>query len=466
MAYGWRMEQTLSSPIVRPWRAHISATAKLGFPLVGAQLAQMAINTTDVVMLGWLGTTELAAGVLATQMFFIFYIFGTGFATAVMPLVAQAEGRDDVKGVRRAVRMGIWISVIYSVITLPPLLYIEEILLMLGQAPDVSLLAKEYMHVAMWAMLPALIAYCMRSFLSAMERAQIVLWAVLFGTVTNAILNYALIFGNFGAPALGIIGAAIASLVTNVLIAAILIGYTLWHKELQKYELYVRLWRSDWEAFGEVLRLGWPIGIAIIAEVGLFSIASIFMGWLGTIQLAAHGIVMQLAALAFMIPLGLSNAATVRVGRTLAREGVVDMRRAAITVTILALFTSSLSALLFLLVPEFLIDLFLDYNNTRASSVAAYAIPLMLVVAAFQLVDCLQVVASGLLRGMKDTKVPMIIAVISYWGLGVPTAYILGLHTELGGLGIWIGLAIGLTAAGIFMNLRFWQSAKKLGITP
>lgn len=460
------MEQIKTSQSVKPWRAHFSATAKLGLPLIGAQLAQMAINTTDVIMLGWLGTTELAASVLATQMFFILYIFGTGFATAVMPLVAQAEGRDDIKGVRRAVRMGIWIAVFYSLITLPPLWYIEEILLMLGQAPDVSLLAKEYMHVAMWAVLPALIAYCLRSFLSAMERAQIVLWAVLIGTVTNAVLNYALIFGNLGAPAFGIIGAAIASLITNVLIAAILIGYTLWHKELQKYELYVRIWRSDWEAFGEVLRLGWPIGIAIISEVGMFSIASIFMGWLGTIQLAAHGIVMQLAALAFMVPLGFSNAGTVRVGRTLARGEITDMQRAAITVTAMALLISSLLAILFLAVPEHLIDLFLDYSNTRAGSVAAYAIPLLLVVAAFQIVDCLQVVASGLLRGMKDTKVPMIIALISYWGLGIPTAYILGIRTELAGLGIWIGLAIGLTAAGIFMNLRFWQSVKKLGITP
>lgn len=459
------MEQTVTSQSVRSWQAHFLATAKLGLPLIGAQLAQMAINTTDVIMLGWLGTTELAAGVLATQTFFIFYIFGTGFATAVMPLVAQAEGQDDIKGVRRAVRMGIWIALFYSLISLPPLWYIEDILLFLGQAPDVSLLAKEYMHVAMWAMAPALIAHCMRSFLSAMERAQIVLWAVLIGTVTNAVLNYAFIFGNFGAPALGIIGAAVASLATNILIAVILIAYTVLRKELQKYELYVRIWRPDWEAFGEILRLGWPIGIAIIAEVGMFSIASIFMGWLGTIQLAAHGIVMQLAALAFMIPLGLSNAATVRVGRTLARNEIPDMQRAAITVTVMAVGFAALTALLFLLLPGQLINLFLDYANPQAGSVATYAIPIMFVVAAFQLVDSLQVIAVGLLRGMKDTKIPMIIAVISYWGLGITTAYILGLHTELAGLGVWIGLAVGLAAAAFFMNIRFWQRAQTMGIT-
>lgn len=441
----------------------MSATAKLGFPLIGAQLAQMAINTTDVVMLGWLGTVELAAGVLATQAFFILYIFGTGFATAVMPIVAQAEGSNDIKGVRRAVRMGIWIAVFYSLITLPFLWFIEDVLLFLGQDPQVSALAKDYMRVAMWSMAPALIAYCMRSFLSAMERAQIVLWAVVVGTITNALLNYAFIFGNFGAPALGIVGAAIASLATNILIATVLIAYTNWHRELKKFDLYVRIWRSDWEAFGDILRLGWPIGIAILSEVGMFSIASIFMGWLGTVQLAAHGIVMQIAALAFMIPLGLSNAATVRVGRTIARDEFNDMHRAAITVTAMAMLFALFTAILFLAVPDQLVDLFLDYNNPQASTVAAYAIPLLLVVAAFQFADSLQVIASGLLRGMKDTKVPMIIALISYWIVGISAAYFLGLHTELAGLGIWIGLASGLTSAALFLNLRFWRSAQKVG---
>lgn len=460
------MTLSSNSTSVKSWRAHLIATASLGFPLIGAQLAQMAINTTDVVMLGWLGTEELAAGVLATQIFFVLYIFGTGFATAVMPLVAQAEGQNDIRGVRRAVRMGIWIALFYSIITLPPLWFIEDILLMLGQDANVSALAKDYMQVAMWAMAPALVAHCMRSFLSAMERAQIVLWAVLLGTLTNAFLNYALIFGNFGAPALGIVGAAIASLITNVLISAILIFYTTWLRQLKKYDLFVRLWRSDWEAFGEILRLGWPIGIAIISEVGMFTIASIFMGWLGTVQLAAHGIVMQIAALAFMIPLGLSSAATVRVGRTLARNEVQDMRRAAVTVTAMALLFSSMAAILFLVLPVQLVDLFLDYNNPLASQVAAYAVPLLFIVAAFQLVDCLQVVAGGMLRGMKDTKVPMVIAVVSYWGLGISSAYVLGLHTDLAGVGIWMGLAIGLAAAALFMNIRFWRSAHKIGLAP
>ena len=190
------------------------------------------------------------------------------------------------------------------------------------------------------------------------------------------------------------------------------------------------------------------------------------MGWLGTVQLAAHGIVMQIAALAFMIPLGLSSAATVRVGRTLARNEVQDMRRAAVTVTAMALLFSSMAAILFLVLPVQLVDLFLDYNNPLASQVAAYAVPLLFIVAAFQLVDCLQVVAGGMLRGMKDTKVPMVIAVVSYWGLGISSAYVLGLHTDLAGVGIWMGLAIGLAAAALFMNIRFWRSAHKIGLAP
>jgi len=282
-------------------REHLAATLRLGLPLVGAQLAQVSINTTDVLMLGWYGTRELAASVLATQAFFLVFVFGLGFTTAVLPLAAQAAGAGDDAALRRAVRMGGWITVVYGLAMQVPLWYTESILLLLKQDPELAALAGTYMRIAQWGLVPALLATCFRSYLSAVDAARIVFWATIAGVVLNAGLNYALIFGNLGAPQLGISGAAIASVGTNLLITILLIAYCTKAVSLQRYTLFIRIWRPDWFAMQELLKLGWPIGITIIAESGLFIAAAILMGWLGTIPLAAHGIAIQLAATAFMI---------------------------------------------------------------------------------------------------------------------------------------------------------------------
>jgi multidrug resistance protein, MATE family len=437
------------------WAAHFRATVMLGLPLIGAQLAQMAINTTDVVMLGWLGVTQLAAGVLATQMFFIFYIFGAGFTNAVMPIAAHAQGRGDAAGVRRSVRMGLWVVALYSAVVMVPLWNAETILVGLGQDAELSRLAGEYMHVAQWGMFPALVIMGLRSFFTVIGRAQIILWATLSGALLNAILNYAFIFGHFGAPALGVVGAAVGSLGTNLLIAAVLIIYSRAKPAFRVYDLYVRLWRPDWDAFFDVLRLGLPISMTIIAEIGLFMMASLMMGWLGTIPLAAHGIAVQLAGIAFMIPLGLSHAATVRIGQAHGRNDLDGLDRAAKAALVIAAAVSVTGAVLFWLIPDLLIGLFLEDADPQSADVARVAIPLLAVAAAFQVADSLQVVGSGLLRGLKDTRIPMIMALFSYWIVGLSGAYVFGFLFGFGGVGIWTGLALGLASAALLMNWRF-----------
>jgi MATE family multidrug resistance protein len=445
------------------WAVHIRATVVLALPLIGLQLAQMTMGVTDTVMLGWLGAPELAAGILGSQAFFLVYIFGVGFSQAMMPLAAGAEGAGDARGVRRSIRMGLWVLALYSVLVMLPLWHTESILLALGQRPEIAALAGDYMRVVQWSMLPALAITGLRAYLTVVGRAYLLLAVIATGAVLNGVLNYALIFGNFGAPALGIVGAAVATAISNLLMAALLLAYTAGAASLARYELYARFWRPDWDAFTEILRLGWPIGATIIAEVGLFATSSIMMGWLGTAPLAAHGIALQLASIAFMIPLGLANAATVRVGLAVGRGSSIDVGRAANTTLVLATAIALSGATVFWIWPERLIGLFLDAENANTPEVLQYAVPLLLVAAAFQTVDSLQAVASGILRGVKDTRVPMVIAVFSYWGVGLPVAWALGFGLDWGGVGVWWGLAFGLAVAALLLNARF-QLRDRLGL--
>jgi len=437
------------------WRGHLRATFALGVPLVGSQLGLMLINTTDTIMLGWYSVEALAAAVLATPLFFTVMIFGSGFSNAVMPIAAQAEGKGDTRGVRRAVRMGLWVAIGYSALVMAPLWYTETILLALGQESEVAALAGDYMRIAQWAMFPTLVAQGLRAFLSAVERPRIIFWSTLAGAVLNAVLNWALIFGNWGAPELGVQGAAIASLGTTTLTLIVLIIYVIAEKKSAEYEILARFWRPDWPDLREVLRVGLPISITILAEVGMFVFSSIMMGWLGVVPLAAHGIAMQLGSIAFMVPLGMSQAATVRVGRAYGSGDALALNRAAGSAMMICLAFGTMSALLFWTLPAPLIGLFLDNSKPEAPDVIVYAVPLLIIAAIFQLFDNAQAIGAGLLRGLKDTRVPMWLAIVSYWVVGFPLAYGLGFIAGWGGVGVWCGLAAGLAFAAAAMNGRF-----------
>ncbi|KQT64469.1 MULTISPECIES: MATE family efflux transporter [unclassified Aureimonas] len=444
---------------------HIGQTLMLGLPLAGAQLAQMSINVTDTALIGRLGPEPLAAAVLAAQTFFLVWMFGAGFAQAVMPVAAAAAGRGDVPGIRRSVRMGLWVVLLYGALVMVPLWHTEAILLALGQEPRVSALAGAFMRILQWSMFPALLLVTLRSYLGVLDRANVILAITVFGAILNGALDVVLIFGHLGAPALGMAGAAYASVTANIAMALIVFLYTWKAPGLAAHELYVRFWRPDWQAFAEVLRLGWPISTTIVAEVGLFAAASILMGWLGTIQLAAHGIALQLASIAFMIPLGLASAGTIRVGQAYGAEDWTGVGRAGTAALVLAVGIAFVGALFFWIIPEALISLYLDRNDPNAAAVLAFGAPLLFVAAAFQFVDGLQVVASGLLRGLKDTRIPMLIALFSYWVIGMPVAYLLAFKLGFGGPGVWIGLASGLLCAAVLMTARF-QARARLGLTP
>lgn len=447
------------------WGAHFRATFTLGVPLIGAQLAQLGIHTTDVVILGRLGAAHLAAIVLASSFFFTIFILGSGFANAVMPMVAQAYGRGDTVSVRRAVRMGMWVVLIYSAAMSPIFFNAESLLLYAGQKPEVAALAGSYLKIAQWGMGPGLLFMTLRGLVSAHGRAGIVLYVTIIVLTVNAVFAYALVFGHFGFPAMGIEGAAIVSFGVNLLSFVLLTAYIQSRPELRRYELFVRFWRPDWQAFREVVQLGLPIGLTMLAEVSLFTGASLLMGSIGTLQLAAHGIALQLASIAFMIPLGLAQAGTVRVGVAHGRGDHLGVVRAAWAVLIVAAVIAVGGGVLFALIPETLASIFLDKAGKDSAAVLAIAGPFVIIAGIFQLVDGLQAIAAGLLRGLKDTRIPMIMAVISYWPIGFLCAWFFAFPAGFGGIGVWFGFLAGLAAASVLLNWRFYRLVKQRAST-
>lgn len=433
---------------------HLLAVAKLGLPLVLSNLAMFAIHITDSIMLGWYDVKALAASTIAGTAFFVIFIVGAGFGQAVTPMVAEAAEENDEMRVRRVTRMGLWLSVIYGAIVMVPFFWAEDVLILIGQDPEVAALAHIYLAVALFQMIPTLIVMTMKSFLAALEHTAIILWGTVATVVLNVAINYALIFGNWGFPELGIRGAAIASLTVSIITVLILLVYAL--IKLPQYKLLQNIWRSDGEIMRQVYRLGWPIGLTSLAEGGLFSASAVMMGWLGTLPLAAHGIAIQLASLTFMFHIGMSQAATVRAGRAVGRHDEVGLRRGGIAAIGLSFAFACMTVVMFLTIPELLISGFIDPNDPARDTILTIGVSLLAMAALFQVVDAVQVMALGMLRGVQDTAVPMVMATFSYWVVGLPVSYWLAFSLGMGPAGLWLGLVIGLTVAAVLLMWRFW----------
>jgi MATE family multidrug resistance protein len=446
---------------------HATALVSLAVPLVLSNVAGFAIHMTDVVLMGRYDITALAGMVLASSFYFIVFITGSGFSVAVMPLVAQAaeEGRDDE--VRRVTRMGLWLTMGFALVALPFLVLSGQIFRAMGQDPEVADYAGRYLAIAGWMIVPALLIALVRSFLSALEHAAVLLWVTLGMAVLNALWGYALIFGAWGAPEMGIEGAAWAALATNGLGAVALTAYALWR--LPRYRLWQRLWRPDVGALARVFRLGWPISGQLLAEVGLFAGSALMVGWVGAVPLAAHGVALQLASLAFMIHLGLSQAATIRTGQAVGRGDAAGLRQGAVAAVALSVAAALLTSAIFLLFPEALLGLFTEESDADRAQVLAVGATLLALAALFQLFDGAQVVAIGLLRGVQDTAVPFVMAAVSYWALGLPLAYVLGFGLTrdpvpgvgLDHVGVWLGLVGSLVVASALLLGRFWGLARR-----
>ena len=440
---------------------HVVATLSLGLPLIGSHLARMAIGVSDTVMIGWYGVQPLAALIIAMSLFQVLFFLGMGFGTGVMGLIATHIASDNEPEVRRGARMALWLSAGFALAVMPLMWFSDPLLQALGQPPEISALAQQYLRIAGWGLLGVLGQLTLNSYLAALERIAVVMWVTVVGLAINIGLNWVFIFGNLGMPELGVRGAAITSVTVQMLQFLALIAYAWWLPEARKYHLFQRFWRPDWQALREVARIGWPIGLTMVAEGGLFVASNVMMGWIGTEPLAAHGIALQITSITFMVHLGLSNAATVRVGQAKGRRDGPGMRDAALTVIALGLVFAIIAIAIYLLAGRALVGAFLDGADPQGPAIIAMGAMLLVYAALFQLTDALQVVALGFLRGVHDTRVPMVIAGFSYWVVGMPVAYGLAFPLGVGPAGLWLGLCVGLTLAAIMLMWRFWRGVRR-----
>ncbi|HSK39864.1 MAG TPA: MATE family efflux transporter [Arenibaculum sp.] len=450
-------------PSTTRW-SEVRGMLSLGWPIVLTNLAQMAITTTDVVMMGWVGPEALAAGTLGANLFFALFLFGLGIALATAPMTAHALGRGHgVRDVRRTVRQGFWACVAYVVPAWVILWHAGDILDAMGQDPDLSAQASSYVRVLQWGLLPALWFVVLRCFTNALERPKPALVVTALAIALNALANYAFIFGNFGAPALGLVGAGIASTAANGFMASALLGYVYWDRRLRRYHVLARFWRPDPQRLRELLRIGLPIGVTLGFEVTVFNCAAFLMGLIGTEPLAAHAIAMQISAITFMVPMGLSQAATVRVGLAAGRGDAAGAARAGWTALAMGFAFMASMGVLLIMAPGPLIGVFLDLSDPENHRVVDLAVLFLSVAALYQVFDGAQTIGAGALRGLRDTRVPMVFAGIGYWGIGVGLGVLLAFPMGLDGLGIWIGLAAGLGSVAMLMVVR-WSRHEALGL--
>lgn len=440
------------------WGAEFLAIARLAWPLVVAQLASILLFTTDVVMMGWLGPTQLASGTLATSLLHPVFLGGLGVVTATAPMIAQAIGARQTRSVRRTVRQGFWAAAVMTIIALPILLNAENLYLSLGQDAELAALAQGYLNFAVLGLLPGLLIVALRSLLQAKGDAHIILWITIAGLFVNGLGNYALMFGNFGFPRLELVGAGISTSFVNLVMFLLALAFVLLHRRHRRYYILVRLWKPDWPRFFRLFRIGTPIGLSLVFEVGMFGAAVIMMGWLGRDEVAAHAIALQCASIAFMIPLGISQATVVRVGLYVGVNNSEGVTRASWSAMILTLIFMCLTCAIMVFAPDYLVRLFLDPARPENQVSLALAGSYLLLVGLFQIPDGAQASMSASLRGMSDTRVPMVISIFGYWVVGLGAAYVAGFTFGMRGMGIWMGLAIGLSFAAILLIWRFlWR---------
>lgn len=462
------MNSTGEQPATRAaWVAEGRATLALSWPLILTNVAQTGMTATDVLMMGRLGPDSVAAGALGANLNFGLLIFGIGVMTATAPLIASERGRmpHSVREVRRTVQQGCWAAVCLAIPFWIVLWNGEAILRAMGQDPRLAAAAGTYLRTLQWSILPFLLYLVLRSFLAAMERPRWALLAVIAGLVFNALANWCLMFGHWGFPAMGLPGSGLATTSATVLMLLLLVGVVYRDRRFRRFHLLGGIWRPDLERFRQFWGIGLPIGATLAFEVTIFNAAVFVMGLIGPAQLAAHAIAIQIAALTFMVPLGIAQAATVRVGLAHGARDRDGIRLAGWTAFAMGVGFMVVMALMMIAAPRLLLGAFLDVESPANAAVIEYAVVFLSFAALFQVVDGAQAVGSGMLRGLHDTKMPMLYALLGYWGIGAPLGLLLAFPAGLGGAGLWAGLAGSLAVVSGLMLAR-WLRRDSLGLLP
>ena len=443
------------------WIAEARELLRLALPLAATQLAQMIILATDTLMLGHFSKRALAAAALGNTIFFFCWLLGSGPGQAVAPMIAHIRGGHadaakprDRRQVRLVTRMGFWSVLLLTPPLIGLLLCTRHLLLAFGQDPDLATNAAIYATTLGFGLPFALGFQVLRSYATALNRPVPPMLVMGAAILINALGDYALIFGHFGLPRVGLIGAGMASAFSNLASFVLLTVLVEVLPGLRDYRIWRRLGQADRHVLTELFRLGLPISVTMAFEVMLFNGATVAMGTFGIAPLAAHQVALTIPSLTFMIPLGIGLGATVRVGLAAGAGNRVEARRAGFTAMGIAVLFMTATSMLLLLFPRAIASLWLPDVPANAD-VLALAVSFLHIAAAFQLADGIQVTASLSLRGLKDARAPMWIAGASYWLVGAPVGLALGFGLGWQGLGIWLGLAMGLAAAAILLTTRF-----------
>ncbi|WP_346015565.1 MATE family efflux transporter [Bradyrhizobium sp. 182] len=432
----------------------LSETAKLALPIVVTQFGQLVMITTDLAFISRIDTDALAAAALASRTYLVSFTFGTGLLAPIAALAAQAFGSNNLAIVRRSLRMGLWMALLLSFPITAVLLKGEQILLALGQAPNTARLAQQYLFGLAWGVAPMLCFQVIRNFMTAVNRPEPISWITVSAIPINALLLYVLIYGKLSLPRLGLFGAGLATTLVN----CGMVSAGLWFAARQPscdYHVLARFWRFDWPAMRHLIVIGTPISIASLIGYGTISAATFQAGLIGTGALAAHQIALQIATTLFLIALAISVASAVRVGQAVGRNDWPGVDRAGLAAILLGIGVVATLAIIVILARFEIAEFFLGSSTGGVDRTIGLAATLLSLAAWFFVSDTIAIIAAGALRGLRDTRVPLLFASVSYWGIGFSLSYVLGFKTSLGVFGIWIGLSTGTTIYAGLLVVRF-----------
>jgi len=439
---------------------------KLATPVILGMLGHQVVALVDNIMVGQLGSAELAAVSLGNSFMFIAMSLGVGFSTAITPLVAEADGEGNREKGKSSFKHGLFLCIVLGLALFAMVMFAKPLMYVMKQPPEVVDLAMPYLTLVAASLVPLIIFQGFKQFSDGLSMTRFPMYATIVANLVNVLLNYMFIFGKFGAPELGVVGAAIGTLVSRVVMVGYL-WYLLSRKEKSRYFVTnIKIFTLSKAMLKKLLNLGFPSAMQMFFEVGIFTSAVWLSGILGKNPQAANQIALNLASMTFMVAMGFSVAAMIRVGNQKGLRNFRELRRVAISIVLLTSILALVFAVFFILFNESLPKIFLDYDSVADFAdnveVVTIAAQLLIIAAIFQFTDALQVVALGALRGMQDVKIPTVITFIAYWIIGFPISYYLSMETSLESMGIWIGLLAGLSASGIMLFIRFNYLSKKL----
>lgn len=438
-------------------KKHIASTFQLAYPVMIGQLGIIMMGVVDSLMVGRIGAAPLAAASLGNGMAFIIMIIGIGLSYAVTPLVAIAVGAGKFEDCGIYFRQALLVNSVASIIIAILIFFAADLLQYFDQPEEVQVLATSYMKIIGLSSIPLLLYQSYKQFIEGLSVMRPAMIITLIANLVNAFANWLLIYGNLGFPRLELDGAGWATFISRLFMTITLMLFVMNNSFFKKYDVTFHYRSINWPMIKKILSLGLPSGMQYFFEVGAFSFAVVMVGWLGTKQLAAHQIALNLASISFMVVLGISVAGSIRVGNAVGMKDIAETRRAGFTAWLLGASVMSAAGIIFIVFRNYLPTL---YVNDEV--VISYASSLLIIAALFQISDGTQAVGIGILRGLTDVKIPTAITFIAYWIVGLPVGYLLGFTFDLGVQGVWIGLLMGLTTSAILLTLRFNSRSKHI----